>query len=50
MTGLLFAVAGLAIVLISIFGVLILRRRRTTYETSSNVQVLSMENIAANKE
>ncbi|XP_028403908.1 ZP domain-containing protein-like [Dendronephthya gigantea] len=49
-TGLLFAVAVLAIVLISIFGILFLRRRRTKYETSSNVQVLSMENTAATKE
>lgn len=44
--GTLLGVAGLAVLLISILGgVLIMKRRRATYDTSSNVKVLSMENI-----
>lgn len=48
--GSLLGVAVLAIALASVMGVAMIRRRRTVYETSSNVQVLSMENIAASKE
>lgn len=50
MVGSLLAVAVVAIVLTSILGVLMIIRRRTVYETSSNVQVLSMENVAATRE
>jgi hypothetical protein len=47
--GSLFGVSILVVVLISIL-VLIMKRRRTAYETSSNVQVLSMDNIVETKE
>lgn len=48
--GSLLGVTALAIVMIIILGTLIVRRRRTRYETSSNIQVLSMENIVETKE